>query len=141
MQRFGERIEGIEYLPKVGSYAVILEENRIGVIKSKVLDKYFLVGGAIEKGETETEALQREAIEEIGFEIEIGEKLESAVEYFYAGIDKCHIAKECNFYRVSVIKEINKLAETKLLWIKRDKLNEIYHQSHQWIIKKQLNLI
>ncbi len=140
MKEFGERLEEVEYSPRLGSYAVIIKDNRIGVIKSSVFDKYFLVGGAIETGETEAEALRREAIEEIGFEIEVGEKLGSAVEYFYAEIDGCYIAKECNFYRGSILNRVKKNSETELIWINRNALNEMYHRSHQWIVRKELNL-
>jgi len=140
MKEFGERLEEIEYSPRLGSYAVIIKDNRIGVIKSSVFNKFFLVGGAIETGETETEALRREAIEEIGFEIEVGEKLGSAVEYFYAEIDRCYIAKECNFYLVALLNRVRKNSETELIWISKDALNEMYHRSHQWIVGKELNL-
>lgn len=140
MTEYGERLKEIEYSPRLGSYAVIIKDNRIGVIKSSVFDKYFLVGGAIETGETEAEALRREAIEEIGFEIEVGEKLESAVEYFYAEIDECYFAKQCNFYLASVLNRVKKNSETELIWIDKDALDEMYHRSHQWIVRKELNL-
>ena len=74
MREFGEKIEGFDYCSRPGSYGIIIANNRVGVIKSKVSDKYFLVGGGIDDGESETEALRREAFEEIGFEIEILEK-------------------------------------------------------------------
>ncbi|MEO6589011.1 MAG: NUDIX hydrolase, partial [Pyrinomonadaceae bacterium] len=73
-------------------------------------------------------------------EIEIGEKLGSAIEYFYAEIDKCYIAKECNFYLASVLSRVKKNSETELIWISQDALNGMYHRSHQWIVGKELNL-
>ena len=139
MREFGKKIAEVEYSSRIGSYAVITKANRIGVIKSEVLNKYFLVGGAIEKGETEVGALRREAIEEIGFEIEIGEKIGAATEYFYAETDKRHIAKECNFYRARLRGKIRKKAENVLIWIHRDALEQMYHRSHQWIVEKELN--
>lgn len=139
MKEFGEKVKETEYSPRLGSYAVIIKDNRIGVVKSSIFDKYFLVGGGIETGETESEALRREAIEETGFEIKVREKLESAVEYLYAGIDKCYTAKECHFYRVSLLNRVKKNSETELIWISKDALDEMYHRSHQWIVQKELN--
>lgn len=123
-----------------GSYGVIIEDKRIGVIRSKIFGKYFLVGGALSAGESETEALQREAFEEIGFEIEIREKIGTAIEYFYAEADGQYIAKECNFYRVSLLNKVEDKTENRLLWIRENELDEMYHQSHQWIVEQELNL-
>ncbi len=72
MQEFGEKKDGVEYYVRPGSYGVLIEDNRAAVIKSELFDKYFLIGGGIKKGESEIEALRREALEEIGFKIEIG---------------------------------------------------------------------
>ncbi len=139
MKEFGEKVEGVEYSKRPGSYGVIIKDNRIAVVKSSIYHRYFLIGGAIEKGETEAEALRREAIEEIGFEIEIGEKIGAATEYFYAETDKQYIAKECNFYRARLMDKIREKAENELVWINRNELDKMYHRSHQWIVEKELN--
>lgn len=140
MKEFGAKLIGVEYAPRVGSYAVIIKDKLIGVIKSSFFDKYFLVGGGIEKGEDETSALHREAIEEIGFQITIAEKIGAATEYFYAETDKQYIAKECNFYRVRLRDKTTEKAENELIWIDRNKFDDFYHKSHQWIVEKELNL-
>ena len=140
MKEFGEIIKGIEYLKRPGSYGVIIKDGRIAVIKPSLYKKYFLIGGGIENGEDEIEALRREAVEEIGFEIEIKEKIGKATEYFHAEKDKQYIAKECNFYRVLILNKLTGKAKNKLLWIDKSELGEIHHKSHRWIIEKQLNL-
>jgi len=141
MKEFGEKIKGVEYFVRPGSYGICLKDECVGVIKSSVFDKYFLIGGGIEKGETEIEALRREAIEEIGFEIEILEKIGAATDYFYAEFDRKYIAKECNFHRIELAEKIETTtAVSRLVWITKDELENMYHKSHQWIAERELKL-
>ena len=139
MREFGEKKEGVEYYVRPGSYGVLIENDRAAVIKSKLFDKYFLIGGGIKKSETEIEALRREALEEIGYEIKIGEKIGTATEYYYVEINDQHVAKIGNFYRISLLGKVKNDAETELLWIEKDELGELYHRSQQWIIEENLD--
>ena len=138
MKEFGEKVKGVEYLRRPGSYAVIIKDNRIGVLKAKGYDTYFLVGGGIDAGESETETLRREAIEEIGFRIEIGEKTGTAIEYFYSERERQYIAKECHFYRVVLTAEADEKGKHELVWITRNELHRLHHQSYQWIVETEL---
>jgi 8-oxo-dGTP diphosphatase len=139
VREFGEKIDGIEYFRRPGSYGLLIEDNLAGVVRSARTGKYFLVGGGHDEGETEIEALRREAREEIGFEIEILEKIGAAIEYFYAANDCRHVAKECNFYRVRLLGESAHEAESELLWIDESRLGEMFHQSHRWIVEQLLS--
>ena len=139
MREFGEKKSGVEYYVRPGSYGVLIKNNRAAVIKSPIFDKYFLVGGGIKSGETEIEALRREALEEIGYEIEIGERIGVATEYYYIEIHDQHVAKIGNFYRISLLDKVKNDAENELLWIEKDELGELYHHSQQWIIEENLN--
>ena len=138
MKEFGKKIKGIEYTKRPGSYGIIIKDGRIGVVKSSGYDTYFLVGGGIDKGENEAETLSREAIEEIGFQLEVGEKIGEAIEYLYVEEAKEYIAKECNFYRVSLAHKAEKKDKHELVWITKDRLCELHHQSYQWIVEKEL---
>jgi 8-oxo-dGTP diphosphatase len=138
MKQFGEIVTGVDYYERPGSYAVILENEKIGVIKSDVFGQYFLIGGGISRGESELDALRREALEEIGCEIEILEKIGAAAEHFYAQPDGKYILKICNFYRVNVKELTDRFAESRLCWIDRGELHEMYHRSHQWIVETEL---
>jgi 8-oxo-dGTP diphosphatase len=137
MREFGEKIEGVEYLARPGSYGVIIKNGLIGLIKSKRWGKYFLVGGGIDGDETESETLRREAFEEIEFESAILRKINTAVEYFYAEIDGRYIAKECHFYSVRLMNKTGN-AENELLWIGENEIRQMSHRSHQWAIKQEL---
>ena len=139
MREFGEKKDDIEYYVRPGSYGVLIEDNRAAVIKSAIFDKYFLVGGGIKKGESEIEALRREALEEIGYEIEVSEKIGAATEYYYIAVQDQYVAKICNFYRISLLDKVSNDAENKLLWIEKAELGELYHRSQQWIIEENLN--
>lgn len=138
INEFGEKIAGIEYKKRPGAYGILLENGRIGVVKSDEYGDYFLVGGGIDGEESETEALHREAREEIGFEIEIGEKISEAVEYFFSESEKRYVAKECNFYLVSLVRKAESKAKHELVWITKDEIGELHHISYRWIVEKLL---
>ncbi len=140
MKRFGEKIEGIEYKKRPGSYGVIVKDNLIGVVKSSEYDDYFLVGGGIDEGEEETSALHREAAEEIGFQIEIGEKIGEAIEYLYSPSEQKYVAKECYFYRISLAGKAEEKGKHELTWITKDEINKMHHQCYRWIIEEELKL-
>ena len=140
MQLFGEKIEGVEYFERPGSYGVIIEENRVGVVRSNRSGKYFLIGGGHDAGESEPEALRREAREEIGYEIEILEKIGAAIEYFYAENDRQYVVKECHFYRARLLGRSGNEAEGELLWLGENELGEMFHRSHEWIAARELKI-
>jgi len=138
MRDFGEKLPDVQYFPRVGSYAVIIENERIAVVPSDTLKGFMLIGGGLENGESEIAGLCREALEEVGFKISVGEKIGTATEYLYAEIDQKYFAKECHFYRAQLGEKVNSTPEYDLIWIGIDKLPEMYHQSHKWIIESQL---
>ena len=138
MKVFGEKIEGIEYFFRPGSYGLIIEDARVGVVRSNRSGKYFLIGGGHDHGEAEAEALRREAREEIGYEIDVREKIGAAIEYFYAENDRQYVAKECNFYRAALLGKTGSKAESELLWLSEGELGKMFHQCHQWIAEQEL---
>lgn len=138
MKEFGEKAAGAQYKRRAGSYAVIVENGRIGVLKAAGYADYFLIGGGIEAVESDRETLEREAREEIGFQIEVGEKAGEAIEYFYSEREKKYVAKECRFYRVRLLRETEEKGKHELIWINRDELDRMHHESYRWIIEQEL---
>ena len=69
MKYVGSKDKNIKYKPRPGAYAIIIGENekKVGIVTDG--DGFFYLGGGIEKGETELEALKRELIEESGYSI------------------------------------------------------------------------
>lgn len=68
---------------RVSAYVLVEQDNQILLCKSKLEQLYDAVGGGIDLGETITEALKREALEEAGAEISIGNILHAHVDWFY----------------------------------------------------------
>jgi 8-oxo-dGTP diphosphatase len=139
MKEFGEKLPNTHYLHRIGSYAVIIESERVAVVPSDELGGFMLIGGGLENGESEIEALHREAIEEIGYKISIGEKIGTATEYFYAQIDQKYFAKECHFYRAGLAEKVSEQSENELIWLPKERHDEIYHQSHRRMVEQELN--
>ena len=139
MKRFGEKISGVRYRRRPGAYGVVIKDDLIGVVKPAEYDAYFLIGGGIDPGENPPEALRREAREETGFDIEIGEKIGEALEYFYSKTEETHVAKECHFYRVSLARETGEKGEHELIWITKNEIHRLRHESFRWIIERELN--
>jgi 8-oxo-dGTP diphosphatase len=138
MKIFGEKKTGVDYRPRTGSYGVLIEENGVGVVRSDGYETFFLIGGGLDDGETETESLAREAREEIGYEIEIGEKLGAALEYFYSAAEKRDVAKECHFYRISLVRATGEAGKHELVWIAEHEIERMHHRCYRWIIDREL---
>lgn len=68
--------EQAEYLDRKGAYLIPLRGDEVGVIETP--KGFFLLGGGMEEGETETECILRECMEEAGAAAELGERVCSA---------------------------------------------------------------
>lgn len=68
MVRIGTKIENVTYTKRSASYVIIerKEDDKVAIVTDGT---WLLLGGGIEKGETELEALKREVIEEAGYSI------------------------------------------------------------------------
>ena len=58
---------------RVGAYGIIINDNKIALVKTSH-GNYFLPGGKIEENETPEECIKREFIEEVGLDIEVKKK-------------------------------------------------------------------
>ena len=65
-----EKPDDREVVWRPSAYAIIIEDNKILLVKSKGHGKFALPGGAIEINETLLEGLSREVYEETGFRID-----------------------------------------------------------------------
>lgn len=68
---------------RIGAYVLVIKNDELLIVKSKRGKFYDVVGGGIEIGETIEEGLQREAMEEAGAKINIGELVSAKQGWFY----------------------------------------------------------
>ena len=124
----------IKYGERSASRAVVFDqEGKIALLDVSKDGYYKLPGGGIKKGESITEALKRECLEEIGCNIkiknEIGETLEFRDKYQLKQISYCYIAEvdgkkgEPHFEQ----KEIDD--GFKVVWISLDKAIRLLKES------------
>ena len=72
---FGAPRPGTEYRDRPGAYGIAFDgQGRAAVVYSE-RKGYFLLGGGIDPGESEADCVRREALEEIGRAVTVGEKI------------------------------------------------------------------
>lgn len=71
--------ENVEYLDREGAYLIPCRNNQVGVVKTP--KGYFLLGGGLEKGESHTDCIERECLEEAGYKVLVKKKICSAESY------------------------------------------------------------
>ncbi|MGD6845735.1 NUDIX hydrolase [Bacillus infantis] len=108
MLTFGEKIEKIEYTSRPAVYGLFFhpENGKVAVIQTGD-GKSFLPGGGIEAGETHEECMKREALEEMGTEIELGPFLGQARRYFYSTNEYIYYLSEGYFYLCEIVRQIS----------------------------------
>ncbi|MER2033880.1 NUDIX domain-containing protein, partial [Exiguobacterium indicum] len=82
---FGQRQQNQHYITRLAVYAVMRDPQtgKIAVIQKKD-GMLFLPGGGIETYETYEDCLTREVLEETGMDVEIGDFIGRANQYFYS---------------------------------------------------------
>ena len=135
---FGERLPGQQYVPRPGSYALLLnDQGRIAVMETP--RGGFLPGGGAEGSETPEEALRREVREECGLEISHAERIGEAVQYVYTPGNAAGIRKECTFFRVPMTAATFTPTEPDhvLRWLTpAEAQRKFAHESQVWVVRR-----
>ena len=76
---FGKKQSAI-YLERRGAYIIPIKGEEVGVVETP--KGLFLLGGGIDNGETDDQCIIRECIEEVGYRVEINERVCSAETYY-----------------------------------------------------------
>jgi 8-oxo-dGTP diphosphatase len=138
VHKFGNILDGIDYIDRSGAYAVIENNDRqIAVIETSI--GYFLPGGGIDSGETEVEALKRELIEEIGYQVSVIVEIGAAVEYIEASNEKKYFKLRSKFYKVQLDSKIGGGIERdhRLVWLSPEEAFKLLtRQSQVWAVQK-----
>lgn len=139
---FGEKEVGKEYIYRAGAYAVIFHDEKVAVIQTSD-GKFFLPGGGIESNENHQECLNREALEEMGMEIKVGEYLGAARRYFYSTNQYKYYLSDGYFYICNKGKVVaNPMEEDHhLIWLEPKQAAEcLFHEHQSWAIEKAMKL-
>jgi 8-oxo-dGTP diphosphatase len=135
--KFGNKQGGRNYVDRPGAYAVIENnEGQIAIIETG--NGYFLPGGGIHPGESDVDALKREVMEEIGYQISILTEIGQAVEYIEAYSEDKHYQIHNRFYRVQLVSKVEAEAETdhRLVWLlPEDAIKVLKRQGQVWAVQ------
>ncbi len=141
LPQFGERIAGNIYKYRPGAYAVVFDaDQRVAVAKNKY-GYYFLLGGGAEPSETMEETLQREVLEESGYDIQIHRKLGEATECFWSEIGKRHFEVHGHFYAASFGQRVREPVNDHhvLVWLTAEEaVNQLCRQSQVWAVRQAI---
>ncbi|MGE7111539.1 NUDIX hydrolase [Lysinibacillus sp. NPDC047702] len=140
---FGKKKEDIEYIRRPAVYCLMFDSHKenIGIIQT-IDGKYFLPGGGIENNETHEECLKREALEEMGVDIEIGNFVGYARRYFYSTNENKYYLSEGYFYLCDMGMQINKPKEKEhfLKWIEPiQAIKNLFHEHQSWAVNEAIN--
>lgn len=72
---FGAPRPGVEYRDRPGAYGIAFDGQGCAAVVCCEGKGYFLLGGGIDPGESEAECIRREALEETGYTVAVGEKV------------------------------------------------------------------
>lgn len=139
MKQFGVNEPEKEYVFRPGAYALIQMDELIAVVKSPL--GYFLIGGGIETGEQPETCLEREAVEETGFKIEVSEALETVQEYVTVKESSKSYLKEMTAFRASVVNRIQEPIEPdhEMVWLTKEAaIKLLYLDGQRYFVQNYL---
>ena len=139
---FGGPVSGKSYCERPGSYAVVMDdESRIAVIETE--DKtWFLPGGGIEASESDSTALQRELLEELGLTYAFDRAvLFGEAEEYIVGRDGIYYHVEARFYLITSFHLTDGRTDFthKIKWVDAENaIAKMQRPGQAWTIKKAL---
>lgn len=140
---FGLKNSLLDYHHRESCYAVIIDVTRQQVATIITAKGSFLPGGGIEDNETPEECLQRELLEETGYEAEIGPFLGKAQRYFVSP-QNAAILNIGHFFTATFIKKAQAPIEEdhELKWVHLGGTDHLFfHEHHAWAVTRALILL
>ncbi|HEX8233681.1 MAG TPA: NUDIX domain-containing protein [Caulobacteraceae bacterium] len=138
--QFGRREEGLEYRDRPCAFGVAERDGRLALVRvTRGSEAAFfdLPGGALDEGEAEAQALEREFGEETGLKVRAEVLLSRADEYLLK-FDGEPINNRCGLWRCAVQGEAPELKtepEHELVWMPPEEaLRVLRHDSHAWAV-------
>lgn len=139
---FGKKENHLDYKTRVGVYAVIFNERKDQLLVIRTVRRgSFLPGGGLEVKENQSECLQREMLEETGYEVIIGEYLGQAKKYHLA-MGKFPTLSHAHFYLASLGEKLQEPVEVDEapIWVNIGEVESLLFHEHQvWGVKQAFN--
>ncbi len=140
LRQFGERPRSTSIHDRPGAYAVIRDgHGRVAVVCGR--SGYHLPGGGLEGNESAVDALRREGLEEIGFELSVGDHIGNAKQYARSRSGRCY-NKICAYFRAWIRPDVPPApgAEHDVVWLAPGEAVEaLDHDSHAWAVRRALD--
>lgn len=136
---FGKKEDRVEYDNRPGVYVIIFDDKKEKIAIIQTSNGYFLPGGGIDNNESHEECLKREAIEELGWKIEIGKYLGDAGQYFYSPVEKKYIFSDAHFYLGGKTEDACEPTafDHKTVWLTIDEAKQkLYHEHQVWALEQ-----
>ena len=138
MIEFGKRIKGVSYVKRPGAYAIIRDgSNAIALVRTQ--QGYLLPGGGVEPQEDFEIALQREIMEELGYQSTIEENVCSAVQYLYSESERAYFKKVGHFFKVKLTEKVSEPIEMdhELVWCSfEESLHMLAQEFQAWAVRQ-----
>ena len=138
---FGEKKSDKKYITRVGIYAIIFDTKKEKLAIVKTSSGYFLPGGGLNENEDHRTCLQREALEEMGWEIEIGYYLGNGGSYYYSGTKDNYYFSDGYFYYAKKRKTLSEPLEIghEVFWLtSTEAIEKLYHKNQRWAVEQSV---
>lgn len=138
---FGLKEAEKNYQARYAAYAILMNDKKEIALVQAPNGAYFLPGGEIEGHETKEEAIDREMLEELGFEVVLADYLGQADEYFYSRHRDTYFYNPGYFYGTKSWKQVSEPLEAGngSSWETPEKAIALLKRgSHKWAVQEWL---
>lgn len=136
---FGMKEAGKNYQARYAAYAILMNDKKEIALVQAPNGAYFLPGGEIEGNETKEEAIDREMLEELGFEVVLADYLGQADEYFYSRHRGTYFYNPGYFYGAKSWNQVSEPLEVgnNSSWEAPERAIELLKRgSHKWAVEE-----
>ncbi len=138
MTYIDEKEKGVQYRVRPGAYAIIVreEDDKIGIVTDG--KDIFYLGGGIEEGESELEALKRELIEEAGYTLKNIQEFDKIGSYLFAE-EHGYLEVIANVFIAEFDEKITEPVEKDhhIIWVSaEDYIGKMFREWQNYILKE-----
>ena len=133
--------EDAEYYDREGAYIIPLRGNKVGVVETP--KGYFFLGGGLENGESHSDCIKRECLEEAGYTAIVGKKICSAETYCeHKTVGLFHPIQ--TYYSGELIEKVAEPtdADHRFLWVDYDDIKgKMFAEMQNWALEQCFDYI